>query len=53
LPDYDFAEFHEIQIQVPVEIVYQKVLNLDLSQSKIIRGLFKLRELPVLFSSID
>jgi len=51
LPDYDFSEFHEIQIQAPGEIVYKKVLDLDLNRSKIIRSLFKLRELPALFSS--
>ena len=51
LPNYDFNEFHEIQIQAPAEIVYQKVLDLDMNRSKIIRNLFKLRELPALFSS--
>ena len=51
LPDYDFAEVHEIQVQASTEVTYQKVLDLDLSRSKIIRSLFKLRELPALFSS--
>ena len=51
LPEYDFSEFHEIQIQAPIEVTYQKVLELDLSRSKTIRGLFKLREMPGVFSS--
>lgn len=51
LPNYDFTEFHEIQIQAPAEIVYQKVLHLDLNSSEIIGNLFKLRQLPALFSS--
>ena len=51
LPKYDFAEVHEIQVQAPIEVTYQKVLDLDLSRSKIIRGLFKLREMPAFFSS--
>jgi len=51
LPKYDFAEVHEIQVQAPIEVTYQKVLDLDLSRSKIIRSLFKLREMPAFFSS--
>ena len=51
LPKYDFAEVHEIQVQAPIEVTYQKVLDLDLSRSRIIRGLFKLREMPAFFSS--
>ena len=35
LPDYDFSEFHEIQIQAPGEIVYKKVLDLDLNRSSV------------------
>ena len=50
LPNYEFTEFHEIQIQAPAEIVYQKVLDLDLNSSKMIGNLFKLRQLPALFS---
>ena len=51
LPKYDFAEVHEIQVQAPIEVTYQKALDLDLSRSRIIRGLFMLREMPAFFSS--
>ncbi len=46
LPDYDVAERHAILIHAPAERVYSAVRSLDLGDSPIIRGLFRLRGLP-------
>jgi len=46
LPDYTFNEIHEIVINGPIEKVYQVTKNLDLSKSKLIVFLFKVRGLP-------
>jgi hypothetical protein len=46
LPDYTFNEFHEIIVNRPIEEVYRVAKNIDLSKSKIIKFLFKLRCLP-------
>ena len=46
LPDYTFNEIHEIVINGPIGKVYQVAKNLDLSKSKLIVFLFKVRGLP-------
>lgn len=46
LPQFDFAEHHGISINAPAESVYAAIRTLDLSNSKVIRGLFRLRGLP-------
>lgn len=46
LPRYDVVERHQIEIKAPSDIVYEATRNLDLSDSIIVRTLFRLRELP-------
>ena len=46
LPEYTFNEIHEIVINSPIEKVYQVARNFDLSKSKLIVFLFKIRRLP-------
>jgi len=46
LPEYTFNEIHEIVINSPIERVYSVAKNFDLSKSKLIVFLFKIRGLP-------
>lgn len=46
LPQFDFAEHHGIAINATTEQVNAAVRTLDLSSSKLIRWLFRLRGLP-------
>ena len=46
LPQYTFNECHEIVVNAPIENVYHVAKDFDLSKSKIITFLFKLRGLP-------
>ena len=46
LPEYTFKEFHEIVIDGPIEETYKIAKNFDLSKSKLITVLFKIRGLP-------
>jgi hypothetical protein len=53
LPAYDVTEYHELEIRAPLERVYQAALNLNLSNSKIVRLLLALRGMPALLRSSD
>jgi hypothetical protein len=53
LPQFDFAEHHSITINAPAESVYAAIGTLDLSNSKVIRGLFRLRGLPASSLSLE
>ncbi len=46
LPQYTFNEFHEIVVNCPIENVYHVAKDFDLSKSKLITLLFKIRGLP-------
>ena len=46
LPGYSFKEYHETLINSPIEKVYKKAKNFDLSKSNLIKWLFKIRGLP-------
>ena len=46
LPDYTFSEYHEIVVDSPIENVYKTSADFDLSKSKTIAWLFKIRGLP-------
>jgi len=46
LPEYTFSEYHEIVIDGSIETVFDMSKNFDLSKSKLIKLLFKLRGLP-------
>jgi len=53
LPRYHFAEHHGISINAPAGSVYAAIRTLDLSNSKVIRGLFRLRGLPASSLSLE
>jgi len=46
LPVYTFAEYHETMVNCPIHSVYDVARDFDLSKSKLIKFLFKLRGLP-------
>ena len=46
LPQYTFGEYHETMVDCPIQKVYDVAKDFDLSQSKLIKFLFRLRGLP-------
>ena len=46
LPEYTFNESHEIVVNSPIENAYHAAKDVDLSKSRIITFLFKIRGLP-------
>ena len=46
LPHYTFNEYHEIEVNAPIANVYKVAEDFDLSKSKTISWLFKIRGLP-------
>jgi len=46
LPRYDAVERHRIEVNAASDLIYDAAVNLDLSDSGIVRALFRLRELP-------
>jgi len=46
IPQYTFNEYHEIVVNCPIGNVYHIAKDFDLSKSKIIEFLFKIRGLP-------
>ncbi|PIE74775.1 MAG: hypothetical protein CSA18_03060 [Deltaproteobacteria bacterium] len=46
LPQYTFSEYHATMVKCPIENVYQIAKDVDLSKSKLITLLFKIRGLP-------
>lgn len=46
LPRYTFREYHEINVNCPIDKVYHVARDFDLSKSRIITILFKIRGLP-------
>lgn len=46
LEKYQFSEYHEIEIEREADRVFTAIKNVDISQSRIIRVLFKIRGIP-------
>lgn len=46
LPVFQFSEYHEIVIDRQADVVFTAVKELDLSQSKVVNFLFRIRGLP-------
>ena len=46
LPEYTFKEIHEIVVNNSIEDVYKVAKDFDLSKSKLVKILFKIRGLP-------
>ena len=47
IQDYEIAERHDIRVAAPAEITFAAACEMNLSQSAIIRALFKTRELAL------
>jgi len=52
LPNYHYREFHSIKIVSSSEDVYQQVINCDLSRSRVIQFLFRVRGMRQKLSTI-
>jgi hypothetical protein len=50
---HDVAAKYEVDVRAPSGYVYQAVRKLDLSASRVVRTLFRLREFPGLFRPLD
>lgn len=46
LPSYHFSERHGLEIDAPPDKVFETVMRCDLSESHLVRWLFRLRNLP-------
>ena len=46
LPEYTYNEYHETVVKSPIENCYEVAKNFDLSKSKLIKTLFKIRGIP-------
>jgi len=46
MPEWDFRNQHDIEINAEIDTVYESVRSVDVSDSTIIRWLFRLRGLP-------
>jgi hypothetical protein len=46
LPDYHFSEVHGVEVSAPSELVFDSVMACNLTQSPLVRSLFRLRRLP-------
>ena len=53
LPQFHFAEHHAISINAPAGSVYAAIRTLDVTNSMVIRGLFRLRGLPASSLSLE
>jgi hypothetical protein len=53
LPQFDFVEHHGISVNAPATSVYAAIRTLDLTNSMVIRGLFRLRGLPASSLSLE
>lgn len=45
MPSYEVREYHEIQVAAPVEIAYEAVRAMDVNRSRLVRGIFRARQL--------
>jgi hypothetical protein len=46
LPDYHFSQVHGVEVSAPFELVFDSVMACNLTQSPLVRSLFRLRRLP-------
>ncbi|MFC1829986.1 hypothetical protein ACFL0O_10280 [Thermodesulfobacteriota bacterium] len=46
LPKYHFSEQHQTSVHAPEDLVYASLMNCELSRSRVIQYLFRLRGLP-------
>ncbi len=43
LPEYHFSEYHAVRVNAPPEIVFHSIKQVDMSGSRLIKGLLGLR----------
>ena len=46
MPRFDYTEIHRIEIDAPVDAVYDALWSIDIASSPVVRGLMALRSLP-------
>ncbi len=51
LPEYEVREYHCVAVSAPAKATYAAAIGMDLKQSKLVRALFRIRELP--FGSVS
>jgi hypothetical protein len=49
LPEYHFSETHATGVNAPAEVVFKAIKQVDMSGSRLIKGLLALRLLPYVF----
>jgi hypothetical protein len=47
MPTYEVREYHETRVAAPVEIAYEAARAMDTNRSRIVRGIFRARELAL------
>jgi hypothetical protein len=47
MPTYEVREYHEARVAAPVEIAYQAVRAMDMNRSRLVRGIFRAREIAL------
>ena len=45
MPEYDVVERHHINVAAPAEVTFAALMDMDLEDSRVIRAIFKGREL--------
>lgn len=47
MPTYEVREYHEIRVAAPVDIAYDAVRAMDVNRSRLVRGIFRARQLAM------
>ena len=47
MPSYEVREYHEIRVAAPVDIAYNAVRAMDVNRSRLVRGIFRARQLAM------
>ena len=47
MPTYEVREYHDARVAAPVEITYEAARTMDINRSRLMRGIFRARELAL------
>lgn len=47
MPTYEVREYHEARVSAPVDIAFEAVRALDINRSRLVRGLFRARQIAL------
>jgi hypothetical protein len=47
MPSYEVREYHEVRVAAPVELAYDALRAMDINRSRLVRGIFRARELAL------